>query len=147
MNLFCLSLVRTNFRKFHENANFEKFARTYFREFRKCRPNRENKFSRKLVLAKISTIKVGQFRIIFQKVGKCVFRNLQNHCFQENSPPRTTVPLGVKCCPLREQPLWVWGGADLSTRVEEALSWASLIILEGKGKSTPGFPKSKEFRI
>ena len=41
---------------------FENFARTYFREFRECRPNRENKFSRKSILAKISTFKVEKLR-------------------------------------------------------------------------------------
>ena len=42
----------TYFREFCDLTIFLHFA---VREFRECRPNRENKFSRKLVLAKIST--------------------------------------------------------------------------------------------
>ena len=62
------NFARTNLREFREKANFENFVRTYFCEFRECRPNRENKFSRKLVLAKISTaMYVTQFFITKHK--------------------------------------------------------------------------------
>ena len=84
MSLFCVSFARTNFREFRKNANFENFARTYFREFRECRPNsRENEFSRKLALAKISTFKLSFHPEGFQSVLK--FRALRG--FWENFTP------------------------------------------------------------
>ena len=77
----CLGYLIRLFSRISRWALFWKgFARTNFREFRECRPNRENKFSRKLVLVKISTFKVYEaviivrivsmwYKIIIQHVG------------------------------------------------------------------------------